>query len=454
MTPTNRFSPRAGQNRSLVLFLFTLVLLTTWTQAENWPQWRGPEGLGISREQGLPWRWDQTTNILWKTPLEGEGHSSPIVWEDHVFLTVAIKGSQVEGPQAPAHQLAGKPFVHPDWVGSDFEWTLKVLAFDRKTGKLLWERTSYQGTVRDHRHRKNTYASSTPVTDGVLVYGYFGSEGLYAYDFQGNLVWSKQFGLVNTVGLGTATSPILHGDNLIVTCDQSLGEPGSFMVALNKSTGEEQWRVDRPTIRVSWVTPLIVRRDDRTEMIVAGTEQIISYDPQNGHEFWRCQGVESGMSTPAVPTPVADQEKVFVSVGIHTRRAIAIELGGQGDVTDSPRVLWQHHGGTGDIPSPLLYGDHFYLVSDGGIVTNLDSKSGKLIYRKRLPVSTYIASPIAFEDKILFSNEDGQTIVIAAGPDFTVLADNSLDEPILASLAASEGMLVIRTAQHLYGVAN
>ena len=302
MTPTNRFSPRAGQNRSLVLFLFTLVLLTTWTQAENWPQWRGPEGLGISREQGLPWRWDQTTNILWKTPLEGEGHSSPIVWEDHVFLTVAIKGSQVEGPQAPAHQLAGKPFVHPDWVGSDFEWTLKVLAFDRKTGKLLWERTSYQGTVRDHRHRKNTYASSTPVTDGVLVYGYFGSEGLYAYDFQGNLVWSKQFGLVNTVGLGTATSPILHGDNLIVTCDQSLGEPGSFMVALNKSTGEEQWRVDRPTIRVSWVTPLIVRRDDRTEMIVAGTEQIISYDPQNGHEFWRCQEWRAGC--PLQPYPL------------------------------------------------------------------------------------------------------------------------------------------------------
>ncbi len=205
--------------------------------AANWPGWRGPEGQGISAESGLPTEWSSSQNVAWKVPVGGRGHSSPIVWGDRVFLTTAVEGDAAPGSKAPTHLLGGKEFVHPDSMGVDKRHTYKVMALDLATGKTLWERTAYDGPVYDNRHKKGSYASPTPVTDGTRVYAYFGSEGLYAYDFAGKLAWKTDIGDIATIGMGTASSPVLYKDLVILQCDDS-GDNKSFLVAPGHEDGQ------------------------------------------------------------------------------------------------------------------------------------------------------------------------------------------------------------------------
>src|SRR5262245_2160152 len=221
----------------------------------NWPQWRGPEGQGISKETGLPTEWSATKNVKWRATIEGRGHSSPIVWGDRIFLTTAIEGDIIPGAKPPKHKLGDGEYVHPDSVGANRRHTLKVLCFDRRGGKLLWERTAYDGRVYDDRHRKATYADGTPATDGRHVYAWFGSEGLYCYDFGGKLVWKKSLGPIATQGMGNGTSPVLYENLVILQCDEDNGEK-SFIVALDKRNGKEIWRTPRQ-VEVSWTTPVI-----------------------------------------------------------------------------------------------------------------------------------------------------------------------------------------------------
>ncbi|MBA3440144.1 MAG: PQQ-binding-like beta-propeller repeat protein [Pyrinomonadaceae bacterium] len=279
----------------------------------NWPQWRGPESQGISLEKNLPVEWNATKNIKWKTPITGRGHSSPIVWGKKIFLTTSIEGPVIPGAKAPKHIIGNEEFVHPDWAGSDRSYTFKVICLDSETGKMLWDKTAYEGRVYDHRHRKNTYASPTPATDGRFVYTFFGSEGLYCYDFNGRLIWKTSLGGIPQLGMGPGTSPVLFDNLVIVTCDQESGE-GSFIAAVDTRSGREVWRVPRKT-RASWATPVLVRTARRTELIVSGAETVISYDPATGKEWWRSTGVESH----AIPTPFVGHSMVFVSAGSQTR---------------------------------------------------------------------------------------------------------------------------------------
>lgn len=432
-----------------VLHLFTLLIFACVSTAQNlnWPQWRGPESAGISTEKNLPDEWSATKNVLWKTEIAGRGHSSPIIWGKKVFLTTSIEGDIIPDAKAIQHIRSGTIWVHPDSVAGNRYHTLKLLCLDRDSGKLLWEKTAYAGRVLDDRHRKGSYASSTPVTDGKYVYAYFEAEGLYCYDFNGKLIWQTSLGKIAKMGMGPGTSPTLYENLLILQCDQEDGgaEAGSFIAAIDKQTGKEVWRTLR-IHRKTHATPLIVRAGTRPELIANGAESVISYDPLTGKELWQSEGVVGW----AIPSVVAGNGMVFATAGYPQKRALAFRLGATAD------LVWKYDKGTAYVTSPILYGDYLYLVSDKGILTCLDAKTGEVKYDGgRVPVPTsFTSSAVAYNGKILLTSEDGDTFVIKAGPKHEVLRTNSLGEVVLASIAIADGRLFIRGDKHLYCIGN
>jgi outer membrane protein assembly factor BamB len=432
--------------RAFVLSAAVAAVASVGAHAANWPQWRGPGGQGISDEQQIPLDWSSTRNLAWKTPVAGQGHSQPIVWDNRVFLTSDIEGPPALGHKAPEHRIEGEIFKHPDSVGSDRQHRLNLLAFDLATGKQLWERTAYDGTVFDDRHKRSSYAAATPVTDGTRVYAYFGPEGVYAYDFDGNLVWKASVGQFPLLGMGTGTSPVLYKNLLIIQRDENAGD-NSFIAALDTATGKEVWRTRR-TVEASWSTPVLVDVDGRTELVTNGNQLIVAYDPATGRELWRAKGVESN----AIHTPLAGRGLVIATAGFPAKRVIAIRPGGLGDVSGTDRIAWQYDKGTAYVVSPILYGDYVYLVSDKGVLTCLDAKTGEVKYEGgRVPVpASFMASPVAVKDRLLLTSIDGDTFVIRAGPTHEVIGTNAIGEPVYASLAVSQGRILVRGASHLF----
>jgi outer membrane protein assembly factor BamB len=433
------------------------ILLAGTTVHAQWPQWRGPGGNGISTETNLPTEWSPATpekpavNIKWKTEIPGRGHSSPIVARGLIFVTTSIKGAEVPGRKAPVHlDFQKQPgYLHPDAVDVQFKHTLKVFAVEAKTGRIAWERTAYDGVMFDDRHRKNTYASPTMATDGERVFAFFESLGLYAYDFKGNLAWKKDLGPIIKAGLGPGTSPIVYKDLVILQCDQEMGD-GSFIVALDRRTGEERWNAARSNRR-SWATPLIVNTGTRDELIASGAEAVIAYDPSTGRELWRANGTQSH----PIPSPVATKGLVFLTAGSQAKVVLAMRPGGTGDLRDSKDLLiWRYNKGSAYVPSPIAIGDYLYLVSDAGVMTCIDALTGERKYEGgRVPVpGTFFASPVAFEDKILLTSEDGDSFVVKAGPVHEVLRTNSVGEPVYTSPAIADGTIYIRGDKHLFAI--
>lgn len=335
------------RSAATVLFAITLLVrLVLAAEPSDWPQWRGPNGQGVSQESNLPDAWDASKNVRWKTPIPGRGHSSPVVWGNRIFLTTALDGDVVPGAGAVKHIFNGKEYLHPDVCCADRRYTLKVLALDRDTGRIVWDRTVYEGTVYDNRHRKNSYASSTAVTDGKRVYSFFESEGVYAHDLDGTLAWKSSVGTIAKAGLGPGTSPVLHGDLLIVQCDQENGD-GAFIAGLNKDTGKEVWRTGRRHRR-SWATPVLVRAAGRMELVTSGLESIIAYDPATGQELWRGPGVRNN----PIPSPLVMDDIVIMSAGYPDKMTIAIRAGGSGDITGTPHILWTYNKGSAYVPPP------------------------------------------------------------------------------------------------------
>jgi outer membrane protein assembly factor BamB len=447
-------------NRKAITVVFTLITgLSVWIIHQpsvgnaaadtNWAQWRGPDSQGVSLEKNLPIEWSDTKNVLWKTAIPGQGFSQPIIWGKKVFLTTAVETGAAPTEHKPVtHMLGDKEFKHPDWYGSDKLHSFKVLCLDRDSGKMLWEKTAYEGTVYDHRHRRGTYAAPTPVTDGKYVYTYFGSEGMYCYDFNGKLIWKKSLGGIGTMGMGVGTSPVLYDKVVILLCDQEFDGRDSFLVALDKKTGKEAWRVKRE-VGVSWATPVIVKTKQRDELITSGNEFIVSYDPKSGKEWWRADGLKSH----AIATPVVKGDLVIVSSGFPSKVIKAIRLGGSGKIDGTDKIVWTYNKGTSYVPSPILYGEYVYLMSDAGILTCLEAETGKLVYEGgRVPVATkfYGASPVAFDGKILLTCDDGDTFVIKAGPKHEVIGTNNIGEPSRTSIAIADGRLFIRGEKHLF----
>jgi outer membrane protein assembly factor BamB len=458
-SPSQFFIRRREQmKRSFAAISYVLIFIFVCSvsfagasgKSSNWAQWRGPEGQGISTDSTLPTDWSTTKNVQWKTAIAGRGHSSPIVWGNRIFVTADIEGDVVPGAKATIHMLGKEEFKHPDWAGADRKHTMKVICVDAGSGKILWEQVAYEGTAFDHRHRKNTYASPTAATDGKYVFAYFGSEGLYAYDFKGKLAWKKSFGGIKTLGMGVGTSPIVYENMVILQCDEDEGK-NSFITALDTKTGKELWRTARP-VEVSWSTPALVKTPERTEIITNGNEFIISYDPKTGKEIWRCKGVESN----AIHVPLIGNGMIYVTAGYPAKRTLAIKLGGNGDLTNTPYMAWKYEKGTAYCASPILYGEYLYLISDKGMLTCLDAKTGELKYEgARVPVpATFMGSPVAFDGKILISSEDGNTFVVKAGPKHEIMKTNSIDEPIYTTPALANGKIYIRGEKNLYCIAN
>jgi outer membrane protein assembly factor BamB len=437
----------------IAFLLFATALLSAdqvRSESPGWPQWRGPGGLGVTSETGLPTEWTAEKNVAWKTELPGRGLSSPIVAGRRVFLTTSLKGEHVPGRKAPVHLgFDRKPgYVHPDSVDVDYRHALKVLAIDAESGRLVWERTAYDGVMADDRHRKNTYASPTMATDGKLVYAFFESAGVYCYDVDGALKWHASLGEIIKAGLGPGTSPVIYEGLLILQCDQEMGA-GSFIVALDRMTGRQVWRTAR-TNRRSWATPLLVESGARSELIAAGAEAVIAYDPASGKELWRANGVQSH----PIPSFVAGHGLVFATAGSQAKRALAIRSGGSGDLTDSEHVVWRYSKGTAYVPSPILYGPHLYLMTDTGLLTCLDARTGEVIYEGgRVPAPTkFTASPVAFEGHLLLVSEDGDAFLVKAGPTHEVARTNPIGEPVFASPAIAGGTIYIRGERHLFAI--
>ncbi|HEY6614029.1 MAG TPA: PQQ-binding-like beta-propeller repeat protein [Vicinamibacterales bacterium] len=430
---------------ALLLILALCTSLTSAAAGENWPQWRGPGGQGVSADADVPTEWAPDKNVLWKAELPGTGMSSPIVWGDRIYLTAVLEGDVVPGQRAVKHRQGQEvDWIHPDSVAADKKHTFKVVALDAKSGKILWDRTAYDGTVFDARHRRSSFAGPTPVTDGSMVYAYFGPEGLYAYDAAGTLVW-KVVTPFATLGLGTGTSPVLFENLVIIQRDEDNGDQ-SALVAYDKKTGKEVWNTKR-TVEISWSTPVLVQGGGRTELVTNGNELIIAYDPGTGKELWRTTGVQSN----AIHTPLVGHGLVILTAGYPAKKVIALR---PGPVPDGQRVAWEYSKGTGYVISNIVYGDYLYLFTDNGIVTCLDPKTGAVKYEGgRIPVpARFMGSPVAFAGLVAMTSEAGETFMLKAGPTHEIVGKNSVDEAVYSSPAIANGRIYIRTDKHLFAI--
>ncbi len=439
---------RSGNLAGIALVMLAAAAALGAESGNNWPALGGPDGTSISAEKGLPIEWSATKNVAWKTPIAGRGHSSPIVWGDRIFLTTAIKGAAVADHGPVEHVLSGNTYLHPDAIDAEFSHQYRVMAIDAGSGDIVWNRLADEGPPYDDRHRMSSYAAPTAATDGQYVYAYFGTPGLYAYDFDGNLAWSAKVGDIPTLGMGVGTSPVLAGDLVIIQADENLGDR-SAMVAFDKHTGSEVWRVARP-VQVSWATPTLVNSGARDELVAIGNEWIISYDPASGEELWRMQGLAAN----AIHRPLIHGNTIIATAGYPQKVVKAVRLGGSGDLTNTEYLAWAYNKGTAYVPSNLAYDGHVYLLNDQGILTCLDADTGEIVYEgARMPVAQrFSASPVAFDGKFLMSGSDGDVFVIQAGPEFEVLSVNPMGEAIWASPAIANGRIYIRTLDHLWAI--
>jgi outer membrane protein assembly factor BamB len=412
----------------------------------HWAQWRGPDGQGRATGTYQD-RWSDTENVVWKSAIPGRGHSSPIVWGDRIFLTTSLQGKHVPGRKAPDHLgFDLKPgYVNPDSTAVDYDHSLHVLGIDAKTGTILWNHTAYDGPMYDDRHRLNTYASSSVVTDGTMVYASFEAHGLYAYTVDGRLVWKVDLGNIAKAGMGPGTSPILHDNLVILQVDQEMGA-GSNIRAFDKKTGKEVWRADRNNRR-SWATPIVFPMRQGLGLIASGAEAVTAYDPTTGKELWRTEGTRGH----PIPSFVTAHGLVIASAGYPTKAVLAVRPDA---ADDKERIAWTYAKGTAYVTSPIAVGDYVYLFTDGGITTCLDARTGAVVYEGgRPPVpSTFRASAVSFDDKILITSEDGETFVFRTGPKHEILRTNSIGETIWASPALANGTIYIRGDKHLFAI--
>lgn len=408
--------------------MFPLLLAATALFAENWPQWRGPERTGVSRETGLPLKWSETENITWKVPLPMWSGATPIIWGERIFLNVA-----------------------------EDENNLAFWCLDRSKGAVLWKRSMGSG---NRKARKQNMSSPSPVTDGVHVWALTGTGILKAFDFSGKELWMRdiqkdygRFGLNH----GYASSPLLHEDSLYVqVLHGMLTDDPSYILRIDKRTGKTIWRVERPTDAIrespdSYTTPTLVRTGNQLELVITGGDVITGHDLASGKELWRGKGFnpENNPAHRIIASPVAVGDQVVAPTRI--RPMMAFRGGGRGDVSESHR-LWAMMNGP-DVPTPVTDGKLLWTVNDRGIYWCLDWKTGKPVWGpERIRSGTYSASPVLADGKIYVTSEEGVTTVIKASEKFEVLAENVIDDYVLSSIAVSDGQLFLRTAKALYAI--
>ena len=404
----------------------------------NWHQWRGPDGNGVAALADPPIEWSETRHIRWKAPLTGRGSSSPVVWGDKIFITSAIRTERVSDSPRPERKLPqielppGVPELTMQPVPTNY-YKFVVTAFDLTTGKQLWETMVAEQVPHRAHHSDHGYASSSPTTDGERVYASFGSMGIFCLGVEGDVKWSRDLAdLEMPNDFGEVVTPVLHGDNIVVVMDH-LGQ--SFIEVLDKRTGETRWRKDRVEV-ASWSTPLATEFAGRVQVIVCGSERVMSYDLKTGEVLWECGGLGKAL----VPAPVRYKNLVFCMTGYLGDSLQAIRLDSQGDVTGTSFVVWQADKGTPYVPSPLLYGDQLYFNrKNQAVVTSLKAETGEtVIPSARLPhlAGSIYASPVAAAGKIYFFGRDGGAVVIQHGPKLQVISESKLADVFDATPAS------------------
>jgi outer membrane protein assembly factor BamB len=475
--------------RHFTAFLHATVLLTLTmgpvhgeenvSAPHNWPQFRGPKAVPVSENPRLPSTWSTTENVEWAAEVPGLGWSSPIIWEGKVLVTSATSGTPMKQPslgvdfsndyvselqtQGLTDDEVMKRVAARDMeLPNEIEVTYGLFCYDLESGVLLWRTDFFEGPPPVGRHRKNSYTSETPVTDGEAIYVYIAFNGLYAFDFEGKQLWETPLQPHKVyLDFGGGSSPALHGDKLFILNDN---EEQSFIAAYDKHTGKQLWETPReglgvPSLKSGWSTPFVWENDIRTEIVTLGPGWVISYD-LDGTELWRM----SRFSNMAIQSPFAHDGLLYVTSGTgadENKPIAAIRPGGSGDITppDSATtgkfVAWYNRvaGGT-YLPTPVLYDGALYVLGDTGIFSQYDSETGERLYRTRIheQARNFTASPWAYDGKIFALNEEGDTFVIKAGADFELLGINSLDEFSMATPAISGDRLVIRTQGRLYSI--
>jgi outer membrane protein assembly factor BamB len=453
-------------------FTFSLSSLALAASSESWPSWRGAAGTGSVAGAKPPVKWSDTENIKWKAEVPGLGFSTPIVWQDRIYLLTAIETSEEDPAAKSAAAAAPTPPPPPpkggDVKGGDgkgrggkrggpgggFGGGMKptkyhefvVLALDRSTGKTVWQKTARREVPHEGKHGTNSFASASPTTDGQHLYAFFGSRGLFCFDLQGNLKWEKDLGNMRTRGtFGEGASPALAGDKLLVTWDH---EDGSFIVALDKKTGAEAWRKSRDEIS-NWSTPLIVEVDGKKQAIVAAARRTRSYDVATGEVVWEA----SGLTENVIPTPVVGHGMVYVMSGFRGNSIQAIKLSSRGDVSETPNVVWSARKSAPYVPSPVLSGDRLYMgKSNDAFLSCLNALTGEVHYQdQRLEgVRGLYASPLAANGHVYVVGREGMVMVLKDAPQFEVVATNQLSDKLDASPVIVGRELYLRGHKYLY----
>jgi outer membrane protein assembly factor BamB len=444
-----------GMRPVLVVLLVLFALFAAAPMAANWPQWRGPSGLGVSAESGLPATWSAGENIAWSVALAGLGSSSPIVWNDRVFVTSQIgraprrRGSHPMLARDDAALVARERPIggqRENAPGTDGPIELVVESFSRTDGRRLWEyRLAAEGPFPD-LHEKHNLATPTPVTDGRYLFAWFGTGQIAALDLDGALVWTRHLGKEYSpfdINWGHGSSPVLYEDLVILLCDH---ESKSYLLALEARTGRQRWKTDRGAGRVSFSTPLLVSGADGDELIVNSSERVDAYDPATGRLLWYA---DAPRQTP-IPSAVFHGGVIYMTRGYRNSPYVALRPGGRGDVSAS-HVIWRAPGGGSYVSSLVYYDGLLYLTNDVGVLTCADAKTGERVWQARLD-GVFFASPVAADGKVYFVSQTGETVVVRAGRTPEILARNDLGERLVASPAISGGRIYLRSDARLFAI--
>jgi outer membrane protein assembly factor BamB len=411
-----------------------------------WPHWRGPAHDGVAHGD-LPQAWSDSSNVAWKVPIEGRGHSTPVIWGDRIFLTTAIPTAAAPSA-SPAAPGAGRG--PGGGVGAGLEHRFEVLALDRANGKILWRRTATTAVPHEgYHHLYGSFASNAPATDGQRLYAFFGSRGLFVYDLNGKPLWSKDLGLKMAMRLafGEGSGAVVDDGRVYLQFDH---QQAGFVVALDAASGKELWRAPRND-NSSWSTPLVVQHAGKKQLVVTADTKVKSYDAETGAVIWEV----AGLGTNPIPQPVQLGDLVIVMSGYRNPKLMAIRLGRTGDLTGTDAVVWETTRGTSYTASPALYDGRLYVVADNGQVSVHNAVTGEPAYlQTRLPKPyNFKASPLIARDRVYLASEEGDVIVLKAGPQFEVLATNTLTEQsFIASPVAAGNDLFLRSRTHLFRI--
>jgi len=416
------------------------------TELNNWHQWRGPDANGVSRSANPPTEWSEEKNIRWKTAIDGAGSSTPIIWDNKVFLLTAINTGIVDPALAKPEDQPKRAF------GIKFpntEYKFVVLCLDRDTGKELWRQTATQRIPHEGHHGDNNFASSSPTTDGQRLYCWFGSAGLYCYDLDGKKLWQRDLGKAHMgSSLGEGCSPVVHDGKIVIVRDH---QRQSTIEVLNAKTGKTHWKLDREESN-SWATPIVLEHSGRTQVITAASNRVRSYDLDDGTVIWECSGLTGNVT----PCPVIEGDTVVCMSGYKGYAVMALPLSAKGDISGSAAIVWKGNQGTPYVSSPVLYdGLLFFNQSNQAIWSCLDSRTGDTVLeRTRLPsISNIYSSPVAAAGRMYVMGRSGTTLVLKRSRTLQLIATNKLDEPVSSSPALAGRELFIRGNKSVYCIA-